>query len=269
MTQKNTEWFNDENFWDVYAPVMFDESRWAEVPIVSDGVISLAKFDLYNLEKKGRKTPRILDLCCGFGRISLELARRGCRVTGVDITKSYLEAGRDDAARENLDVEFVERDVRVFKRRESFDLAVNLYNSFGYFENPADDLLLAKNAFASVKPGGAFIIEVLGKEIAVRDYTEAEWFERAGWTVLTETSPVDSWGSIWNRWILLKEGKKGLERHEKVFIQRLYAASELKRLLLEAGFERVEIYGDWDGRVYDMDAIMLITVARKAAQKAG
>jgi SAM-dependent methyltransferase len=252
------EWFNDDEFWEQYAPVIFDESRWAEVGMVADGVIALAKLPLYNLEKKG-KTPRVVDLCCGFGRITLELARRGFIACGVDITKSYLGAAREDAAYDGLSVDFIEKDVRSFRRKKAFDAAVNLYNSFGYFEDSADDLLFARNAFTSLKEGGCFIIEVLGKEIAVRDYTEAEWFERSGFTVLTESAPLDSWGSIRNRWIIIKDGK----RMEKVFIQRLYAASELKRLLLDAGFARAEIYGDWDESPYDEDARMLIAVGRK------
>jgi SAM-dependent methyltransferase len=254
------EWFNDAEFWEHYAPIMFDETRWAEVPAVADGLTRIARLNLYDLEAKGRKAPGVLDLCCGFGRITLELARRGFRAVGVDITESYLASAKEDAAYDKLDVEFIQRDVRSFKRKEAFDAAVNLYNSFGYFEDPRDDLLFLKNALYSLKSGGVFIIEVLGKEIAVRDYVEAEWFERAGFTVLTESAPVDSWGSIWNRWILIKDG----ERREKVFIQRLYAASELRSLMLSAGFASVDIYGSWDEDPYDETAQMLIAAGRKA-----
>jgi SAM-dependent methyltransferase len=253
-------WFNDDEFWEQYAPIMFDEVRWAEVPAVADGVTRLACLNLYGNERQ-RQGPAILDLCCGFGRITLELARRGFAAAGVDITGSYLSAAREDAAHEGLDIEFIQKDIRSFKRKEAFDTAVNLYNSFGYFEDPGDDLLVLKNAHSSLRPGGSFIIEVLGKEIAVRDYTEAEWFERAGFTVLTESNPLDSWGSIWNRWILIKDGK----RWEKVFIQRLYAASELRSLLFEAGFSAVELYGDWDESPYDETARVLIAVGRKSA----
>ena len=256
----NEGWYNDEEFWEQYAPIIFDEARWAEVPVVASGVIRLAGLDARENTSSGRG-PRVLDLCCGFGRITAELARRGFRAAGVDITGSYLRTAREDAAYEGLDIEFIQKDVRSFKRKGSFDAALNLYNSFGYFEDPADDLLFLRNAHHSLRPGGTLIIEVLGKEIAVRDYVEAEWFERAGFTILTESEPVDSWGSIWNRWILIKDGN----RREKVFIQRLYAASELRSLLLEAGFSAVELYGDWDESPYDQSARMLIAVGRKAA----
>jgi len=247
------EWFNDDDFWEQYAPVMFDEKRWAEVPQVVDSLVNLA-----GLTAQKNKASRILDLCCGFGRITLELSRRGFAACGVDITAAYLAAAREDAAHEGLDTTFIQSDVRIFKRKNTFDAALNLYNSFGFFQKPGDDLLFLRNARYSLRAGGTLIIDLQGKELAVRDYTEAEWFERAGFTVLTETMPVDSWGSFWNRWVLLKDGT----RREKVFIQRLYSATELRSLLLAAGFSSVELYGGWDKRPYDQNADTLIAVSR-------
>jgi SAM-dependent methyltransferase len=158
----------------------------------------------------------------------------------------------------------VKQDVRDFRRPGFFDLAVNLYNSFGYFADPADDRRFVANACESLKPGGSFIVEVLGKEIAVRDFVEAEWFERAGFFILTEYETADSWGSMKNRWILIGKGEKQGERIERTFTQRLYAASELRFLLLESGFSQVEIYGDWNGAPYDSNARTLIAVGRKS-----
>ncbi|MDR0450934.1 MAG: class I SAM-dependent methyltransferase, partial [Treponema sp.] len=118
------EWFNDGEFWERYAPIMFDDKRWEEIPEVADGVTWLARLDLYPEEEAGLPSgqglpssgPRLADLCCGFGRLTLEFARRGFAATGVDITESYLAAAREDAAYENLDIEFVKQDVRDFRR---------------------------------------------------------------------------------------------------------------------------------------------------------
>ena len=268
------EWFDDADFWNYYAPVIFDERHWAEVPEVADSVTRLAGLSLYGgnatsagLGSTAESGPRVLDLCCGMGRITAELARRGFAATGVDITASFLETAREDAAYERLDIEYILADARSFKRPGFFDTAVNLYISFGYFENSNEDLLLARNVYESLKPGGSFIIETLGKEMAVRDFTEGEWFERAGFTVLTEYEPVDSWAGLKNRWILVKnpppETGEAPRRIEKVFIQRLYAATELRALLLAAGFSSVELYGGWDERPYAQNAEALIAVGRK------
>jgi SAM-dependent methyltransferase len=255
------EWFNDENFWGIYAPIMFDDARWAELPQAADGITRFARLDLYKEAppRAGSGAPRLLDLCCGFGRMTLELAARGFACTGVDITQSYLAAAREDAAAENLEIEFVQADMRDFVRPGCFDTVVNLYISFGYFADPRDDKRVLKNAYESLKDGGTLIIETLGKELAVRDFVKSEWFRRADYFVLTEYAPVDSWAGLWNRWTLLKDG----ERIEKEFTQRLYAASELRALLLDAGFSQAETYGGWDGSPYDERAEKLILVGRK------
>ena len=270
------EWFNDEDFWKYYAPVIFDNKRWEEVPEVACAITGLAGLRLYGRDLSREGGPRALDLCCGVGRIAAELARSGYAVTGVDINASFLETARDDAAYEGLDIEYVQADARSFKRPLFFDTAVNLYISLGYFEDPAEDQLLVRNVYESLKPGGSFIIETLGKEIAVRDFSPGEWFERAGYTVLTEYEAVDSWAGLKNRWILVKMDSPGSPpgspalmpaKIEKTFTQRLYAASELRALLFEAGFSTVEIYGGWDERPYDQYAETLIAVGRKESGK--
>ena len=212
-----------------------------------------------NKQQKSKK-PAVLDLCCGTGRIAIELARRGCVVTGIDICENYLQKIRKAAVRESLNIECIGQDVRNFKQKNIYDLALILYNSFGYFENPKNDFLFLKNAYNSLKKDGYLIIDVLGKEIAVRNYTEAEWIENDNYTFLSESYPIDSWGSIKNRWILLK----GKNRLEKIFTQRLYAASELKLLLFKAGFSSVEIYGDWDKSPYGENAKTLIAAGKKS-----
>ncbi|MDR0487711.1 MAG: class I SAM-dependent methyltransferase, partial [Treponema sp.] len=88
---------------------MFDDTHWKEVPVTADGVTDFARLDLYETESKAplKSNPKVLDLCCGFGRISAELARRGFDVTGVDITESYLQCAREEAAYENLNIEYI------------------------------------------------------------------------------------------------------------------------------------------------------------------
>ncbi|AEJ20475.1 class I SAM-dependent methyltransferase [Gracilinema caldarium] len=274
-TKKKDEWFYDEAFWDHFAPIMFDEQRWAEVSAVADGIEAL--YMTYGAPcnaldgAPGMRVPTgivgatvagpltILDQCCGLGRLSVELARRGHQVTGIDITCSYLEAARESAQHEGLAIEFIEADVRYFVRLDSYHLVVNLYTSFGYFEEQADDRQVVANAYESLVPGGLYVIETLGKELAVRDFTEGEWFERSGAVVLTEFEPLADWEYLKNRWILLKDG----QRFERSFNQRLYAATELKRIMLEAGFVSVMVFGDWDRRPYDMKAQKLIVMGRK------
>lgn len=228
---------------------MFDEKRWAEVPAVVDSLLRLSGT---------RPGAAVLDACCGVGRHSVELAGRGFRVTGVDITRPYLEAAEESAAAAGVSPEFLRADIRSFRRPGAFDLALNLFTSFGYFATPEEDLAALANIRASLAPGGALVLETTGKETAARDFMEGEWFERAGWTVLTEYKVIGDWEGLMNRWILLKGG----ERVDRSFVLRLYSGLEMRRALSAAGFEEVEIYGSLAGAPYDEKATSLVALGR-------
>ena len=252
-------WFEDEEFWKAYASLMFDEGRWAEVPGVVDSLLGFAGLPL-RAEGPGKR-PAILDTCCGVGRHSIEFASRGFRVTGIDITTAYLDAARESAASLAEGPDFLKADMRTFTRPAAYDLAINLFRSFGYFDDPADDLAALKAIKASLVPGGVFVLETLGKELAARDYIEGEWFERDGWTVLTEFKVSGDWEGLVHRWVLVR----GAERIDRSFTLRLYSATEIEAALRVAGFARVEAYGSWAGSAYDDRAETMIIVAHNGA----
>jgi SAM-dependent methyltransferase len=251
MRKGRAEWFEDEEFWALYAPIMFDEDRWAEVPTVVDA-----------LERLVGMAPgaAVLDACCGPGRHSLELASRGYRVTGIDITEAYLEAARESAAAWGLGgrAVFLRADIRDFSVRRRFDLAINLYTSFGYFAKAEEDLRALRRLRAALRPGGALVLEMRGKETAARDFVKAESFERGGWEVRTEYSIVGDWEGLRNRWVL----SRGEVAADRSFVLRLYSGVELKAALSAAGFSRVAIMGGLDGAPYDESAESLVALAR-------
>lgn len=269
MTEKKQDWFESESFWAQYSPVLFDAQRWAEAPTVAEGVLRIIGapcLDVHADESPaaespyGAAGPAILDAGCGPGRIAVELAARGARVTGVDIIRPFLNAALESAQDEGVTLDLEQADLRTFVRPEAFDAAVSLYTSFGYCDTIEEDLQILKNISASVKKGGWFILEMTGREIAVRDFTEGEWFERGGFTVLTEFSVVGAWEGLRSRWMLIDENGRKLDH---VFVQRLYSAVELKRLMLASGFSSVEIYGDFDFSPYNEKARTMVLVARK------
>jgi 2-polyprenyl-3-methyl-5-hydroxy-6-metoxy-1,4-benzoquinol methylase len=159
------EWFEDDRFWETMAPHMFGPQRIEGTPTEVDQVL-----DLLEVESGAH----ILDLACGPGRHTLELARRGFRVTGVDRTAAYLERAREQAAEEELEIEFVQADMREFRRPDAFDAAVNLFTSFGFFEHAADDLQVVRNLYDSLKPGGRLLMEMSGKEVLARMFRERD-----------------------------------------------------------------------------------------------
>jgi len=248
MTSK--PWFEDESFWSIAGPTMFTPARIAEAKAQIDDVLALTGT---------RSDARVLDLCCGPGRHSLELARRGFKVTGVDRNVKYLGTARKLARNEKLDVEFVERDMRRFVRRDAFDLAISMFTSFGYFEKADDDRRVAANIYRSLVPGGKLLIDAHGKETIARIFEPSGWQEVEGYLVLEERRILPGWEKIEERWIIIK----GNRRNEFRFTLRLYSGSELAALLRSVGFRDVKVYGDFSGSPYDNTARRLITIARK------
>lgn len=257
MSNKKADWFENESFWAQYSPVLFDAQRWAEAPTVAEGVLRIVGA---SLDAKRGTGPLILDAGCGPGRIAVELATRGARVTGVDLIRPFLNAALESAQSEGVELDLEQADLRSFVRPEFFDVAVNLYTSFGYCDTMEEDFQILKNIAASVRLGGWFILEMTGREIAVRDFTEGEWFERGGFTVLTEFSVEGAWEGLRSRWMLIDENGQKIDH---VFVQRLYSAIELKRLMILSGFSSVEIYGDFDFSPYNEKARTMVLVARK------
>lgn len=204
---------------------------------------------------------RICDLCCGVGRYSLELARRGHAVTAVDRTQRYLDEARNMVRAEGLQIEFVQADTRQFRRPESFDLVLNLFTSFGYFDASKDDRQVLENIHRSLRPGGRLVLDLIGKEILARIFTPRDWQEVDGTLLLSERKVLDAWTRIECRWILFRDGA----RREWTFSHRVYSAGELRQLLEDVGFVDTEVSGNLDGAPYDEKAERLVIVARKSA----
>ena len=144
-----TEWFEKENFWVNFAPIMFDDARWAEAPDVAEYVMKLANL------KQGDS---VLDAGCGLGRISVELALLGLDVTGVDIIQAELDAAKESAAAEDVPLNLINADLRTFKSDKKYDCAVNLYTSFGYCDTIEEDMMILKSIADSLRTGGTFIM---------------------------------------------------------------------------------------------------------------
>ena len=235
-------WFENESFWKNYGPIMFDAPKWAEAPGVAEAVCKIAGLS---------KGASVLDAGCGPGRISIELALRGLKVTGVDLIQSELDAAKESAADEKVKIEWIKDDLRTFVSKKKFDAAINLYTSFGYCDTIEEDIQILRHIADCVKDGGFFILECTSRETAIKYWTEGEWFERAGMTVLTKFTVEGAWEGLRSKWTLL--GKDG-GRIEHEFVQRLYSAS---------GFKSAEIYGGYNFEPYNQNMSTMVIVARK------
>lgn len=246
-----TPWHEDKQFWDHMAPAIFSSKRRAKAPEEVEEILGLVDV---------APGATVLDMPCGPGRHALEFARRGYAVTGVDITRAYIDEARRGAEAEGLNAEWICDDMRRFQRADPFDLALNLFSSFGYFVDIADDEQVARNILESLRPGGTLVMDLFGREILARIFSERHWEEdESGGLLLEEREILDSWTRSRTRWIYLKDG----ERFEHVFELRVYAADQLMDLLRRVGFTDVVAHGSFTGDPYDDKAMRLVVVARK------
>ncbi|HEX2491988.1 MAG TPA: class I SAM-dependent methyltransferase [Blastocatellia bacterium] len=243
-------WFEDESFWSELYPFMFPEERFRLAEEQIEKVLALVNY----------KEGKVLDLCCGPGRHSLALAKRGIQVTAVDRSEFLLRKAKEEAAKSNLEIEFVSDDMRHFIRADSFNLILNMLTSFGYFEDKEDDLKVLRNAYQSLKPEGAILIDIFGKEPLARKFQATISTDCGDGLLLIQRNEIcEDWTRCRNEWILVKDGTAKTFN----FQTRLYSGQEMKDILHRAGFEEVNVFGDLDGNNYGIDADRLIAVGRK------
>ncbi len=201
----------------------------------------------------------VLDLCCGIGRHSIQLARSGFNVTGVDITKPYLDIARENAEKANLDIHFIQSDMRDFCRPNSFDLIVNLCTSFGYLNDIEEDIKVLRNMYISLNTKGRFVIEILGKEVIAATFRKHQEYEFDGYKVIANCNILDDWSMLELKRTIIKDA----EEQEITAYHRLYSATELKNYLRKIGFKHIQVFGDFAGLPYDSDAKAMILICEK------
>ena len=246
-----TPWHENDEMWELASSAMFDEAKFAQAIEEVDGLTSL--LDIQPEEE-------ILDLGCGIGRHSLEFARRGYKVVGVDRTKSFLKRAKASAADENLEIEFVLEDMRSFRRESAFDVTLSMFTSFGYFEDPEDQMRVLRNIHFSLRPGGRFVYQSFGKEILARIFRPTDWSEYEKGFILYDRKAVNDWSMMHNKWHFIERGGK-IRTWE--FKHWIYSAAEFKSMLLSAGFSEARVYGNLDGSAYDNEAAFIIAVGTK------
>lgn len=245
------QWFEDESFWLSFKEMMYDPQRLARTEQDVQEMISLCGL---------RPGMKILDHCCGFGRHALVFAQRGFTVSGVDLCQAYLEKARKKAEKSDLPISWYHQDIRYLDIQDTFHFVYNFFTSFGYIEDPQQELESVRAVWQHLQPGGKFLIDMQGKELLARDYRESEWFDgQDGSIMLVQTTPVDNWSRIENRWGFIKDQNYT----EHIFSHKMYSAKEIADLLLSAGFTMVECYGSLQGIPYDSQAERLIVVATK------
>ena len=248
-----SEWFKDESFWKETYNFLFPETIFEDSEGQIENVLKLIDKEITS----------VLDLCCGPGRCSIVLAKKGFSVTGVDLSPFLLDKAKEKSKSQNLNIEWILEDMRRFVRPLSYDLVLNMFTSFGYFDDKSDDLVVLENVFTSLKPGGAFLIDVMGKERLAKIFQPTISNVLSDGTMVVQHPEIyDDWTHVKNDWTIIKgDCAKTFTFHHTV-----YSGQELKDLMEQYGFKNIKLYGSLDGSAYDSNAQRLVIVGYKPTE---
>ena len=204
----------------------------------------------------------VLDLCCGQGRHSIQLAKRGLRVTSLDLNAGYLELAKQAAATAKVEIETVAADMRELPSEDKFDAIVNMYSSFGYLESEAEDLKVLESAAKALKAGGQLLLDMLNREWAIDNYIQNDWHTGADGTLYVERRDLDLATSRMHVHFIVVDSKGG--RRESIGHNiRLYTLTEMTRLLERVGIRVTLVVGGFDSEDYGIVTRRMIIVGRK------
>lgn len=206
-----------------------------------------------------RQGASVLDVCCGFGRHSLELARRGFEVVGIDRNETYLAEAKRLAEQENLTAEFMQIDVRELALERRFDLAINLWTSFGYYDDAANASIIEKIG-QCLAIGGNFLIELDNRDWYVRHFSPRIWLPQQEGVIVLQEREFDIETSVLRMmWTFLEHGKVTKRVPYNV---RYYSCHELVALLKNAGFADIEVLPDMRGGPFTFDSPVMRLLAK-------
>ena len=214
----------------------------------------------YIIRKLGLKSGmKFLDCPCGIGRVSLPLAKKGIKVTGADITRSYLDELSSKAERRGMNIKVAHADMRRINFDAEFDACGNLWTSFGFFEKESDNRLVVKKMYQALRPGGKFMLHVINRDWIMAHYQPRGWQEIAGIKSLEERYFDYSASVNHGTWHYLKDGE------EKTFHVplRMYSFHELVAMFESVGFVDIEGFGAVKDKPIDRNRMMMFVIGTR------
>ncbi len=209
-----------------------------------------------------RPGDRILDYCCGAGRHLLELLRAECDVFGFDLSRALLTKGAEDLREGGFDSRIVQARMEQVPFRESFDAAISLFTSFGYFETDAENAAVFHEVNQALKPGGRYLIDFLNAPQVRANLVEASSEETPSGIKLKVRRAIEGDSPRVVKRMRIIDGAEPREIVESV---RLFDRSELEAMLKAAGLDPMGVWGDFDSAAHDDESPRCIILAQKPA----
>lgn len=209
------------------------------------------------IDKLGLKAGfSIVDIACGKGRHAVYLNKKGFNVTGIDLSHESIKHCKQF---ENNTLEFFEHDMRIVFRVNYFDVALNLFTSFGYFDKAHDNILAIKSAAASLVPGGIFVLDYFNSEKVKTMLPSSFKKERNNIGFSFEKKNID--GRVIKS-ISVNDNGREFIFSESVW---LYGKEDLTEMLANCGLKLKYVFGDYGLNDFDKfvsDRLIMVTEKR-------
>lgn len=213
------------------------------------------------LEEALRLTPgaAVLDVPCGRGRHSLELAGRGMRVTGVDLGQEEITAARAGAARAGLTIEWRQGDMRDLPWERAFDAAYCMGNAFGYLD-PLGTRAFFQAVSRALKPGARFVFDSGLVAESILPNLKAHESTQVDDILFIEDNRYDvEHGYVETAYTFVRDGKS----ETRTGIQWVFTIREVREMLAAAGLVTVSLQSSLSGDEYRAGSRYLLLVAEK------
>lgn len=246
--QKN-EWWKD-----FFSGLVVDMWR---IALPKEHTKSEADFIFNSLEIKPQA--KVLDVPCGYGRLTLELASRALQMTGVDISQAFLLEARKSAEQRSLNISWEEREMRDLPWKHEFDGAFCFGNSFGYLDDDGNAEFL-KSVSRTLKPGARFVLDAGSvAEAILPRFQERTWSQFGDILFLEEQRYDHVLSRLDTEYTLIRNGKS----EKKVGSHRIYTYREICHLLENSGFGSYEAFGSPNRDPFKFGSPGLLFVAVK------
>ena len=224
---------------------------------IYDGLnTALSDLEFYRKWLPQNKNAKILELCCGTGRLTIPIAKDGYNISGVDYTKSMLECAKKKASQAGLKINFIEADIRTLTLQEKFDLIFLPFNSIHHLYKNEDLFEVLKVVRNHLKEKGLFLLDCFNPNIRYIAENEkgqlviAEYTTNDGRKVLVKQSMHYENAAQINRikWHYFIDNKFHSIQNMDM---RLFFPQELDSYFKQAGFNIIHKFGDFTGEVFN------------------
>lgn len=217
----------------------------------------------------GEKPAQILDLGCGPGLYTSQLAKLGHNCVGIDYSPASIRYARETARQSDLECVYIESDLRIANYSKGYDLVMQIFGEINVF-NPKDAKVILEKACQALIPGGTLLLEVHKFE-TIKQVGELHptWYAQAGglWSespylCLKEYFWQPDQNTATIRYFIIEEGNPEIKRYAQSL--QAYSTDEYRTLLEEAGLAEVEFLEfEGDEAVDEAGKDFLLLVAHK------